>query len=130
MTKICKCCSEEKPKSEFYKMKRSNDGLHYYCKSCCKVHRSRENVRKRDKKSKISNRQQYRAKINNIQADIDITLDGLYKRDHGKCGICGEFVMPKHASIDHIKPIIKGGTHTWDNVQLVHIKCNLRKGSN
>ena len=29
-----------------------------------------------------------------------------------------------YPTIDHIKPISKGGTHTWDNVQLAHFHCN------
>jgi 5-methylcytosine-specific restriction endonuclease McrA len=31
--------------------------------------------------------------------------------------------------LDHIVPITNGGTHTWDNVALVHATCNLSKGS-
>lgn len=32
------------------------------------------------------------------------------------------------ATIEHIIPICKGGTHTWDNVRPSHYKCNLDKG--
>lgn len=130
-TKKCIQCNKVKPLDDFYNLARSPDGKHRYCKNCCKVNRSRENVRRRDKKSKISNRQQYRAAIANIERDNDITLDEVYRRDKGICQLCGEYVMPKHASIDHIVPLDPkhGGTHTWDNVQLVHLKCNLVKGN-
>ena len=30
----------------------------------------------------------------------------------------------KYPSVDHMIPIAKGGTHTWDNVQLAHRYCN------
>jgi 5-methylcytosine-specific restriction endonuclease McrA len=30
--------------------------------------------------------------------------------------------------MDHAFPLGKGGTHTWDNIQLSHLICNLRKG--
>jgi len=127
--KTCKSCEREKPYDEFYNLKSSPDGKHPNCKPCCKISRARENVRKRDKKNKVSRRQDYRAAINKIQADSDITLDALYKRDKGICQICGQWVQPKHASIDHITPIIRNGTHTWDNVQLSHIRCNKSKGA-
>lgn len=31
-------------------------------------------------------------------------------------------------SVDHRIPLARGGTHTWDNVALVHFRCNVRKG--
>lgn len=70
--------------------------------------------------------------------DRDITLEKLYNRDGGICAICGKpcnyrdyifqgavFVAgTDYPSIDHIKPLSKGGSHTWDNVQLSHKLCN------
>jgi len=32
------------------------------------------------------------------------------------------------ATLEHIVPISKGGTHTWDNVAPAHAKCNFEKG--
>lgn len=58
----------------------------------------------------------------------------LYKRDSWVCGICGKPVNkdlkypdPESASLDHIIPLAAGGTHTWDNVQLAHLRCNVEK---
>ena len=58
-----------------------------------------------------------------------IPLDKIYTRDRGICGICGKVVHISKASIDHIVPISKGGAHDFSNVQLAHLKCNLKKGS-
>jgi len=131
--KTCKdpSCQEinPQPADNFYKMKASEDGRHYYCKSCCKRRRAHERVVKREKKVNIGYRQRQRAKEEGIECDDTITLAGLYKRDHGICQICHKAVRPKEASIDHIHPISRGGTHTWDNVQLTHVKCNLRKSN-
>lgn len=33
-TKVCPCCKEELPISEFYKDKRKRSGLHCYCQKC------------------------------------------------------------------------------------------------
>lgn len=73
--------------------------------------------------------------------DKDITLSKLYERDNGICYLCGcecDYsdcdtdnnifrVGKKYPSIDHIIPISKGGTHSWDNIKLAHISCNSKK---
>lgn len=58
----------------------------------------------------------------------------LFRRDGGKCGICGQaFDMlnfnPSSIEVDHIKPRAAGGTDDLDNLQLAHARCNQRKGA-
>ena len=74
--------------------------------------------------------------------DQGITLDKLYRKEKGVCYLCGKLcdqtdfkkidgVMiagNSYPSIEHIVPISKGGTDTWDNVKLAHRVCNSRKG--
>lgn len=64
--------------------------------------------------------------------DIDhLILFGL----HGwTCGVCLEQINPRlrfpnyrAATVEHIIPISKGGTHTWDNVVPAHAECNFKK---
>ena len=62
------------------------------------------------------------------------TFKDIFERDKGICGICKVAVDPlltgddsMRGSIDHIKPINKGGDDTLLNVQLAHLKCNLQK---
>ena len=64
----------------------------------------------------------------------DIGLPDLHERDGGICHICGEPVPPHYDknsgdgwSMDHVVPISRGGTHTWDNVKLAHRRCNSKK---
>ena len=73
--------------------------------------------------------------------DKSITLKLLYKRDSGKCWLCGrdcnyndhvykngKFVAGReYPSIDHVQPLAKGGSHTWNNVRLAHHYCNTLK---
>lgn len=82
-----------------------------------------------------------RAKLVEAMVDRDITLEKLYERDGGRCYICGgqcdwkarefrgETIIAKnnYPSIDHIKPLAHGGTHSWDNVALAHRICNSLK---
>lgn len=79
------------------------------------------------------------------EIDKDIELSRLYKRDNGICYLCGlpcnyedyyisdngAFIVGRdYPSIDHVIPLSKGGTHTWDNVKLAHFRCNTLKRDN
>ena len=78
-----------------------------------------------------------------ITIDKNITLRRLAKRDRNQCQICGLFVDwndymksdktvicgDMYPSIDHITPISLGGLHSWNNVQLAHRCCNIRKSN-
>ena len=71
----------------------------------------------------------------------DITLDDLIVRDSNICWICGKpcdqtdfdyngntFIIGRmYPTVDHVVPLAKGGTHTWDNVRLAHMICNSLK---
>jgi len=80
----------------------------------------------------------------NGEVDNSVTLDKLIKRDKSMCMICGKKIdiddythddkgsfiaLSNYPSIDHIKPVSLGGTHTWDNVQLSHMQCNTVKSN-
>lgn len=98
--------------------------LSEYCSDKCR--RKRFKVKKRYK---------------GITVDKDITLKMLAKKDSDTCKICGfkvdwdDWIQKDgtiicgdyYPSIDHIRPISKGGMHSWDNVQLAHRKCNTLK---
>lgn len=58
----------------------------------------------------------------------------VYLRDGWICQHCKKRVNkrlkwpdPLCASLDHIIPLSKGGTHTYSNVQLTHLSCNFAK---
>jgi len=126
--KKCRQCSTNKPFKEYYALKSAPDCLNVRCKQCCKVNRSLEAVRKRDKKSKISIRQNYRARQLGLEVGEGVTLAAIYRKDSGICHICTKWVQPKHASPDHEIALKNGGTHSMDNMRLSHLVCNLRKG--
>ena len=70
----------------------------------------------------------------NGQFDADIDIYKLIERDGGRCYLCGDDVLfsyhyndPKYPTIEHVIPITKGGTHSWDNVMVACRDCNTRK---
>ena len=73
-----------------------------------------------------------------------ITLDELMERDNRRCHICGGKVserrkfgkhgtprggMSTYPTVDHIIPVSRGGSHTWENVKLAHWSCNSKRGA-
>ena len=70
----------------------------------------------------------------NGKPDNTITLPRLFEKYNGICNICGKQISFEcsresgdYPSIDHIKPISKGGLHRWNNVQLACRSCNIKK---
>ena len=105
-------------------------------KFCCNNCRNRFHNRKKELKR--------RERIfKNGGVDHDITLDKLADRDEMTCHICdkkvdwsdynmieGHFCVGKdYPSVDHVRPISKGGRHVWDNVKLAHHYCNTLKSN-
>lgn len=60
----------------------------------------------------------------------------VFERDGWICGICKHEIpkdlrhpSPRSASLDHVVPLSKGGSHSMANTQAAHLVCNLRKGT-
>jgi 5-methylcytosine-specific restriction endonuclease McrA len=58
----------------------------------------------------------------------------IFERDNWMCGICGYWIDPQYrfpdhraATVDHIVPLSCGGTHTFENCQAAHRRCNEAK---
>lgn len=83
-----------------------------------------------------ADRRRYNRKRSQVQ-DKDITLKKLIERDKNICYLCGRpcdisdkdgyKVGNSYPTVDHVIPISKGGTDTWDNVRLAHHICNSYK---
>ena len=83
----------------------------------------------------------YRRRQNNYgitsEYDEGVTLKRVREKYKDVCQICGLFVddtdiqnghiRRMYPTIDHIIPLSKGGSHTWDNVRLAHMACNAGK---
>ena len=52
----------------------------------------------------------------------------IYDRDHWRCRKCGR--KTNDLEVDHIIPIAKGGKSTFDNLQTLCHRCNVKKGAN
>jgi len=66
----------------------------------------------------------------------DINHLELFEKYDWICNICNEkidrrlrFPHVMAATVEHVIPLCKGGTHTWDNVRPAHAICNFNKGA-
>lgn len=74
----------------------------------------------------------------NVHTDRGVTRTNLRKQYGDDCHYCGtrmDFARrskgdpfaPTLATLDHVVPIARGGSHTWDNVVLACWRCNCSK---
>lgn len=97
-----------------------------YCDKQCNTKHHRKGHDKRIPKSQI--------------VDTDVSLIRLYKRDGGKCYLCGckcdfnDWRVSKsgygypgdtYPTRDHVIPVVMGGEESWENMRLACWKCNV-----
>jgi 5-methylcytosine-specific restriction endonuclease McrA len=58
-------------------------------------------------------------------------VQSLMRGQNGKCPACGEpvFLGGRNHHIDHVIPWALGGGNETANIQVLHARCNLQKGS-
>ena len=127
----CKHCGKEWlfwPSREYY----GRRCLPVYCsKKCCTNHY---------KTGSIPDRLRSRGRSDEYRDCI--TLDEVIERDDGICYLCGcetnkddcwrdvngyHVCGDTYPTRDHVIPIARGGTHTWENVRLACRRCNSLK---
>lgn len=100
---------------------------------CCSICQRKHNHQINDIKRKRLERE---------QGVENITLEEVYSKYNGICYLCGEkcdfgavkivngvpHALGDYPSREHIRPLSRGGLHTWENVRLAHIRCNSSKG--
>lgn len=102
------------------------------CDNCRAIHKREADRRKENAR-----------RLKTKERDKDISLQGLFERDNGICYLCGlpcnwndcrtddngNFIVGRtYPTIEHVLPLCKGGTDTWNNIKLAHHGCNSAKG--
>lgn len=69
-------------------------------------------------------------------ASDSVALAGLLSDQDSFCYLCGEHIddalaypHPLSGSIDHVIPLVRGGSGLRENLRAAHLACNLRKGT-
>lgn len=132
-------CKPRLRKPRAIKVKKVKVVHHFYCANCrCSVQSTtRKKYCSLACSSLVSWRTQKhkrRARIRSGERGDSIDMPTLLERDKYRCGLCQDKINPRlsypHdqcATIDHIIPLSRGGSHTWRNVQAAHHRCNQEK---
>lgn len=95
----------------------------------------------RDKPKRIALAKQIshraRAAEAGVEFDPTVTVDGLLARDGDECCYCAVTMTfdlmlahsydPARATLEHVIPMSRGGSHTWGNTALACWRCNISK---
>jgi hypothetical protein len=122
VNKTCKKCGQSKPRAEYHKDKKNEDGLYYACKACASI----------DQKQAYGNRRQ--AKLDQVRLGryklTQEQYDEMYERQGGVCAICQQ--PPANGrvlSIDHDHSCCPGLTSCGECVRgLLCTACNTALG--
>jgi 5-methylcytosine-specific restriction endonuclease McrA len=67
-----------------------------------------------------------RAKDNAAPIEANLKYQNILMRDV-ECYLCGSALQDKQFEFDHMVPLSRGGSHSSENVRVVHTSCNRRK---
>src|ERR1039457_1747106 len=134
--KICSTCHTEQPLNNFYKLKKSNDGRGYQCKTCISQYQKaryklpgiKEEIIRRGTTWKKDNPQSI------LKSHLKVTYglskeyyDKLLIESNGQCNICGKnFRFSKDCYIDHDHSLQQGDTGFIRG--LLCLLCNTKLG--
>lgn len=115
---------EYKERSKLYSKERLSDPVNAQ-KNRDRMKKWREDNWDRAMAAQAEHTRRRRAKIKGATIG-KIDFDAINERCAGLCGICGGPLGDK-IDYDHIVPVSKGGSHTTENLQTAHPRCNKLK---
>jgi 5-methylcytosine-specific restriction endonuclease McrA len=151
--KTCISCNLNKQPSEFVRDRRRSDGLYPRCVTCSRVyyHRNREAILAKNKAYRDKNRIRVRLwnkayshkrffftraqnlKVREYPKDVSTVFASpkelalLWKAQKGICPFTGRRLNRQNSQLDHIVPLVKGGTSEKSNLRWVHRDVNYAK---
>lgn len=134
-TRVCNTCGERKPLPKFYAAKNCELGRRATCIKCCQS----RGLARRSEVPEIYAATSARRRARKSAAVMDTNLShaALRLRDGDLCYYCGVVMsfaagqlgvwVPTKASIEHLLPLSRGGSHSFENTVLACLQCNVRK---
>lgn len=136
--RLCVRCDETKPANEFHKAK--GRWPRSWCKECSRQAKAEWQIANAEHANQYAiayrrthvaqqmdcNRRREAMKRNAPRVErIDRTL--VIARDKGICYLCGGKPIGWQLTLDHVVPLSRGGSHTYDNLRVACRSCNSSK---
>jgi len=126
-------CSECDRLSSKEWMLNNSDKKKSYDRSYHSVNSKRRNASTRSWQTKNrlavnAHASRYRA-IKKLVSVKSVDFEKIWKQFNGLCYICDEPISKNNVHYDHLVPLSKGGSHTYNNLRPTHSKCNQSKNS-
>lgn len=115
----CTLCHKMRPRGWFTRAGRTAAQLqryYGYCRECRAPYKALAASRRRIRAARAGS-----ATPEQIAA--------LWGSQHGLCALCAQAMLAGCYHVDHIVPLARGGSSRIENLQLLHARCNLRKGA-
>jgi 5-methylcytosine-specific restriction endonuclease McrA len=61
--------------------------------------------------------------------EVKFSRHNIYLRDGNRCQYCGHRFSSSELSLDHVIPLSRGGSSSWENVVCACLSCNVKKGN-
>lgn len=99
---------------------------------------NRHKQRERDKRTRVerTEREARRRAMKKTTMVEKVTYEEVKERYGDICYLCNtqinwklKWPALKSKSFDHMIPLARGGTHTYENIRLTHLACNMSKGN-
>jgi 5-methylcytosine-specific restriction endonuclease McrA len=58
---------------------------------------------------------------------IRFSRANIYARDDYRCQYCYQRFSERELTLDHVKPVVRGGKKTWENIVAACMRCNQKK---
>jgi 5-methylcytosine-specific restriction endonuclease McrA len=128
--RTCVRCGEEKAADDFHLVAKGNTKRRAHCKAC-----HRQQLMRHDRWPKRwgpgSNYAPWHKVANHLRkrgaTQISIPAMRRVIGEPAECYLCGVPLTAQSASIDHVVPFARGGTHDYDNLRWACRPCNNAK---
>lgn len=118
--KQCRGCEETKALTEFY------DPTLNYCKRCASSRVSRYQAMHPEKRREWSQARYAKSREAGPRVESGVIWQ-MYEDQGGMCAYC-ETPLFGNFHVDHIVPLVRGGSNAWSNLAIACPSCNCSKG--
>lgn len=123
--KMCRTCGMMKPSTREYFGSTPSGGLRHKCRVCMNAYSREYGQDNRDKRSVRNTKRSVLGGHARLDREGQLKL---LKRQKYICPLCRARIVAEDVTqIDHLTPVIQGGTHSISNLAIVHKQCNAEK---